>query len=88
MQAFEAEVVLRGALTIKLGTDDIVGMTSLGGQDLYPNVWEHVEAIENIKGHPYSFYEKMGYAIVGVLPDANGFGKPDIFMAKRVRHDK
>jgi len=28
----------------------------------------------------------MGFVIVGVLPDANGFGKPDIFMAKRVQN--
>lgn len=34
--------------------------------------------------HPYEFYQKLGYSIVGVLPDANGFEKPDIFMAKRV----
>ena len=25
-----------------------------------------------------------GYALVGVIPDANGLGKPDIMMAKRV----
>jgi aminoglycoside 6'-N-acetyltransferase I len=35
--------------------------------------------------HPYEFYKKVGFTIVGVLPDANGFGKPDIFMAKRVK---
>ena len=34
--------------------------------------------------HPYEFYVKMGYKIVGVIPDANGIGKPDIWMAKRV----
>ncbi|MCA9940912.1 MAG: AAC(6')-Ia family aminoglycoside 6'-N-acetyltransferase, partial [Anaerolineales bacterium] len=27
---------------------------------------------------------KLGYAIVGVVPDANGWGKPDIIMAKRI----
>jgi len=40
--------------------------------------------IQNIGGHPYKFYEKTGYKIVGVFPDANGVGKPDIWMAKRV----
>ena len=25
-----------------------------------------------------------GFVIVGVVPDANGLGKPDILMAKRV----
>jgi hypothetical protein len=26
----------------------------------------------------------MGYVITGVVPDANGIGKPDILMSKRV----
>jgi aminoglycoside 6'-N-acetyltransferase I len=47
-------------------------------------VLEHIKNIRNIKNHPYEFYQKMGYTIVGICPDANGFGKPDIYMAKRV----
>jgi aminoglycoside 6'-N-acetyltransferase I len=43
-----------------------------------------IAAIRNLKRHPYEFYHKQGYAIVGVIPDANGLGKPDIMMAKRV----
>jgi aminoglycoside 6'-N-acetyltransferase I len=81
---FEQCVVERGALTIFLGTDDEQSQTSLGGVDLYPDVWPHLRAITNIRRHPYEFYQKLGYVIVGVIPDANGFGKPDIFMAKRV----
>ena len=27
---------------------------------------------------------RLGFVVVGVVPDANGFGKPDILMAKRV----
>jgi len=32
----------------------------------------------------YEFYQKLGFVIVGVMPDANSFGKPDIYLAKRV----
>jgi len=81
---FEELVRARGALTIHLGSDDVNKMTSLWGTDLYPNVLGKLAAIRNLHRHPYSFYEKIGYVIVGAIPDANGFGKPDILMAKRI----
>jgi GNAT superfamily N-acetyltransferase len=80
----EDRVRERGGLTISLGTDDEDGMTTLSGVDLYPNVCEHVANIRNQRRHPYEFYQKCGFVIVGVVPDANGPGKPDILMAKRV----
>jgi aminoglycoside 6'-N-acetyltransferase I len=81
----EALVRERGAWTIYLGTDDQHNQTTLADADLYPNVWEHVARIQNLAGHPFEFYQHLGFVIVGVVPDANGWGKPDIHMAKRVR---
>jgi aminoglycoside 6'-N-acetyltransferase I len=81
---FEAQVMKRGGLTIMLGSDDEDGMTSLAHVDLYDKLWDRIRRIENIKGHPYSFYQKLGYSITGVIPDANGPGKPDILMCKRL----
>jgi len=80
----EAQVRRRGALTLWLGTDDEDDMTTLSGVDLYDDVPGHMARIRNLKGHPYSFYLKCGFTIAGVVPDANGPGKPDILMAKRV----
>ena len=79
----EARVRERGGLTLWLGTDDESGMTSLSGVDLYPNVLEHLANIRNLRGHPYGFYQRLGFSLIGVMPDANGPGKPDIYMAKR-----
>jgi aminoglycoside 6'-N-acetyltransferase I len=80
----EEQARRRGALTVWLGADDEFGGTTLYGVDVYPNVFEYLAKISNVGNHPYEFYQKCGYAVVGLLPDANGFGKPDIFMAKRV----
>ena len=81
---FEALVRASGGTTAYLGTDDEHGRTSLANVDLYPNVWEHIARIENPGNHPYAFYLTCGFAITGVIPDANGPGKPDILMAKRL----
>ena len=84
VQDFEAQVKARDGLTITLGTDDEEDRTSLSNNDLYENLWDKVVHIRNLKRHPYEFYQKMGYVITGVVPDANGWGKPDILMSKRV----
>jgi aminoglycoside 6'-N-acetyltransferase I len=83
---FEDQVRFRGGSTIYLGTDDENNRTSLGGVDLYLDPLGAAARIQNLGRHPFEFYRKMGFVIVGVLPDANGFGKPDIFMAKRVQN--
>ena len=81
---FEQQAKSRGALTIQLGSDDEDHMTSLADCDLYDNLWDRIAHIQNFKGHPYEFYQKCGYTITGVVPDANGRGKPDILMGKRI----
>ncbi|MCT7963641.1 GNAT family N-acetyltransferase [Laspinema sp. D1] len=80
----EEQVRKLGGLTLWLGTDDETNMTSLSGVNLYPNLWEKIRDIQNLRNHPYQFYQKCGFQIVGVMPDANGRGKPDIYMAKSV----
>ena len=70
--------------TLLVGSDDEDDMTSLGGVDLYPDPLRHLSEIADRKGHPFTFYRSCGFVPVGVIPDANGFGKPDILLAKRV----
>jgi len=74
----------QGVLTLWLGTDDEDNRTTLGGVNLYPDVLDKLAHLQDIKGHPFAFYLKMGFVLAGVVPDANGRGKPDILMAKRI----
>lgn len=75
----------KGVLTILLGTDDENGQTSLYGKELYgTDIFSALKNIKNLNRHPFEFYQKRGYQIVGVFPDANGIGKPDIWMGKRL----
>ena len=85
IQDVENLVGARGALTLLVGSDDENYETSLGGADLYADILGAIRGIRNLKGHPYEFYLKVGFRIVGVMPNANGPGKPDIFLAKRVQ---
>jgi aminoglycoside 6'-N-acetyltransferase I len=75
----------RGGLTLWLGSDDELGETSVGGVDVYADI---PGAIRNFRklagGHPAGFYFRLGFRIVGLMPDANGPGQPDIFFAKRL----
>ena len=73
-----------GALTLWAGSDDENHETSLSSVDLYADLPAAIRNIQNLKDHPYEFFLKAGFRIVGVMPDANGPGKPDIFLAKRV----
>ena len=83
--ALEARVHERGALTVYLGTDDDgpTPGTSAAGIDLWPDPLAHASAL-TVFDHPTGFYRKLGYAVVGLIPDADGPGKPDVLMAKRL----
>ena len=80
----EEQLRARGAVTLYLGSDDVNGQTSVSQVDLYPNLPGHIAGIQNRHGHPFEFYQKCGYTVYGLLPDANGPGKPDILLAKRL----
>ncbi len=75
----------KGLRGIALGTDDEQFGTSLSLVSIdRSNIWDELKGIRNLGSHPYEFYEKCGYMIVGMIPDANGRHKPDIWMWKRL----
>lgn len=81
----EKQVASQGGITLYLGTDDEKHETSLSEGDLFEDTFEKIKQIKNLKDHPFEFYQRQGYQIVGVIPDANGWHKPDIWMAKRLQ---
>ena len=87
--ALLAQIELRaraeGVITLYRGSDDEHGRTNLFRRDLFPNVLGNAATIEVAgAGHAFTFYRRHGYQVVGLLPDVNGLGRPDIFMAKRL----
>ena len=85
VRALEKAAKERGGLTLQLGADDESpgGETSLANVDLYDDLPRRLQEFEP-GTHQAKFYMKLGFKIIGVMPDANGIGKPDIFMAKRL----
>ena len=80
----EKEIASKGGVMVYLGTDDKDGDTSLSHTDLFDHPLDKLKSIETFNKHPYTFYEKMGYQVVGAIPDANGLNQPDIILAKRL----
>ena len=77
-----------GALTMLLGTSDEVGRTTLTGQDPFVDVITAFRDLKPTGAHPLGFWQRVGYTVVGVIPDAEGPGKPTILLAKRIRRDQ
>ena len=76
----------KGIIGIFAGSDDETGKTSLSEIEINgENVLEAIKNIKNFKNHPYEFYLKCGFNIVGIIPNANGPKKPDIWLWKDIR---
>jgi aminoglycoside 6'-N-acetyltransferase I len=80
----ERLVSARGALTLQLGTSDETDRTTAFGVDLYENPAKAVAQLRTLREHPMDFYVAVGFKVVGLIPDAEGQGKPTIILAKRV----
>lgn len=85
LQEVELRAKEKGIEGIVLGTDDELNKTSLSDKELNgANIFEEILNIKNKNAHPFEFYQKYGYIIVGVIPNANGLKKPDIWMWKKM----
>jgi aminoglycoside 6'-N-acetyltransferase I len=81
----ERLALAQGARTMILSTADAVRATTIGGIDLFANpltALATIDVTDAKAGHAYQFWVKVGYSLVGVLPDAEGPGIPSIQCAK------
>ena len=89
VRALEEAARAAGVLTVTLGTDDDFGGTTIFGVDVYDDLPGHLARLAPADGapapHPVAFYRRLGYVVVGLLPDANGVGRHDIMMARAIR---
>jgi aminoglycoside 6'-N-acetyltransferase I len=73
-----------GCHTVCVWCDDESKSTSIGGDSLFPHPLDALARLESGPRHAGGFYEHIGFVRCGILPDANGPGKPDILYAKPV----
>lgn len=85
LTAAEDAAQRRGVSGVVLGTDDQTQRTTLAYYDVDTgSVPEAIATLRSLSGHPFEFYRRCGYRVVGFVPDANGPGQPDILMWKRL----
>jgi aminoglycoside 6'-N-acetyltransferase I len=81
----EEQVAAEGGLTVYLGADDLDGLTTAADTELFPNVIVHAQALKaQSRRHPLGFFLQHGYEVIGLIPDANGPGRPDIWLGRSV----
>lgn len=80
----ERLVAERGALTLRLGTSDEVGRTTLDGVDLFGDPARLPAESGGERAASGEVLASHGLRGGGRHPDAEGPGKPDILLAKRV----
>ncbi|MEO8550474.1 MAG: GNAT family N-acetyltransferase [Kofleriaceae bacterium] len=83
VQEVEAAATRAGALTLCLSTSDMTEATSLSGVDLFDDPLRRAAELQ-AKPHAVQFWQRIGFQVVGVTPDAEGPGQPSINLAKRL----
>lgn len=77
-----------GAAGVWAGTGDTTGSTSFSTVDLYRDAASAMMDVKAPEDHPVHFWSRMGFSLVGVLPDEEGLGRPGIHFAKRIASER
>lgn len=77
-----------GAACLALSTGDDHphrAVTTLGRRDIWSDPLGALRDVQTLERHPLDFYTRLGFTVCGVIPDANGPGKPEIYLARPIR---
>ena len=86
LKEIERIAQLNGIMGLVAGSDDETNSTSLSEKEINgENIFDEIRNVRNYRNHPFAFYQKCGYTIVGLIPNANGQNKPDIWLWKDIR---
>jgi aminoglycoside 6'-N-acetyltransferase I len=86
MEEIEKIAQEKNIIGIILSSGDEANKTSLSEKEISGiNILEEIKNIRNYKNHPYEFYQKCGYSIIGIVPNAYGLKKTDIWLWKDIR---
>lgn len=71
-----------GMSTLVIALEDEAGLTSLSGRSLFPDPLAPMTKFVPPAAHPSIFLKRMGFALTGVLPEAAGPRRPELWFAR------
>jgi aminoglycoside 6'-N-acetyltransferase I len=71
-----------GMDALMIALEDEAGLTSLSGRSLFPDPLAPMTRFVPPASHPSRFLQRMGFALTGVLPEAAGPGRPELWFTK------
>lgn len=80
----EREATRAGALVLLLGTSDMTHATSVSDVDLYDDPLRRLAELSFRASNSVQFWQRIGFTLVGAIPDAEGPGQPSLQLAKRL----
>ena len=88
VMAAEERMRAAGCVTMLTTVGDTRGRTNLYGLDVTEDAPHLLASFRCHIDHPAGFFLRVGYRLVGILPDAYGPGKHDFTLARRIISDE
>jgi aminoglycoside 6'-N-acetyltransferase I len=82
LRRLETAALRSGFTTMTIALEDEAGLTSLAGRSLFPDPLAPMTRFIPPAAHPSAFLKRLGFALSGVIPEAAGPGRPELWFAK------